>query len=159
MAYLNKSDQARAAKRHYQANSELCKSRAKRHSKASALQVRTYLAEYLSTHACVDCGETDPVVLEFDHRDPKQKKLLLRNTGMVDTLWAPLNPKSPNVTSDASNAIDVKPTKSDWRYSLSRMITWRTGCGLNRHHECRWFKSSRAHAYRTLAHSKRLVQM
>ena len=26
-----------------------------------------YLVEYFATHVCVDCGEPDPVILEFDH--------------------------------------------------------------------------------------------
>lgn len=34
---------------------------------------RKLMVEYLKTHPCVDCGEKDILVLEFDHRDPKDK--------------------------------------------------------------------------------------
>lgn len=34
---------------------------------------RKYLWEYLKNNSCVDCGETDPIVLEFDHLDRENK--------------------------------------------------------------------------------------
>ena len=34
---------------------------------------RQYVWDYLATHACVDCGETDPRLLEFDHVRGKKK--------------------------------------------------------------------------------------
>lgn len=36
-------------------------------------EARTYVIEYLRTHPCVDCGETDPLVLTFDHVRGKKR--------------------------------------------------------------------------------------
>src|SRR5881397_3911955 len=38
------------------------------------IALRKELDHYLRAHQCVDCGETDALVLEFDHRDGTDKR-------------------------------------------------------------------------------------
>ena len=46
----------------------------KERKKAARVVAREYVWDYLSTHPCIQCGESDPRVLEFHHRDSVQKE-------------------------------------------------------------------------------------
>jgi len=58
---------------HYARNVSTYVSRAKARAAIERPGNRAFVLEYLSTHPCVDCGESDPIVLEFDHREPAAK--------------------------------------------------------------------------------------
>lgn len=72
---------------HYLANKADYVRRAVTQVRARREQNRREVLRYLATRGCVDCGRSDPVVLEFDHRDPREK---LMNIGdmIVSKRWA-----------------------------------------------------------------------
>lgn len=70
---------------HYLKNTESYKQHA---NNQRPLITRTFYSRiwsYLASHHCVDCGESDPIVLEFDHRDDVIK--VANISGMVCLRW------------------------------------------------------------------------
>jgi hypothetical protein len=56
---------------HYLANRQRYIEQARTRKETLRLERTQYLIEYFASHPCVDCGEQDPVVLEFDHLEDK----------------------------------------------------------------------------------------
>ncbi len=80
----------RSIKSHYYRNKQYYLIKAKRRNDFIKQTGYTFLKNYLLEHACVDCGETDILVLEFDHRSRDNKSgdvsRMLRVTGSVEKL-------------------------------------------------------------------------
>jgi hypothetical protein len=58
---------------HYARNREKYLAKAHRSRRRASTRNDGRILSYLLTHPCVDCGETDPLVLDFDHREPWRK--------------------------------------------------------------------------------------
>src|SRR5919204_997498 len=61
------------SREHYKRNPGPYKTRAHTKRDRNRRSQRDRVIQYLLSHACIDCGETNPILLEFDHREPAAK--------------------------------------------------------------------------------------
>lgn len=59
---------------HYRRNRAYYVAKAQERNARTRDVVRRWLLDYLQRSSCLDCGTTDVRVLEFDHRDPSEKR-------------------------------------------------------------------------------------
>ena len=69
--YQCKSCSRLYVKQHYENNKAYYLSKARKRNNKIREEIKRHTWNYLKTHPCVDCGEKDPVVLEFDHISDK----------------------------------------------------------------------------------------
>lgn len=60
---------------HYLANKEAYVRKARAFNVARINATVEQVLDYLAIHPCVDCAESDPVVLQFDHRGRKNQTI------------------------------------------------------------------------------------
>jgi len=67
MPYKDPKDQKEAVRRHYLKNKEEIKARSFKRNKVQRVRNREFVKSIKEISECIDCGENNPLVLDFDH--------------------------------------------------------------------------------------------
>lgn len=74
-------------KQYYEDNKEMVITKVRKRKAGIRIELDMELRTYLSSHPCVDCGISDPRILEFDHRDRETKAFTIGRKINSDWTW------------------------------------------------------------------------
>jgi len=107
------------SREHYRKN----KSKYKHNKKQHIEKTRVFLRRFLANNPCVDCGESDSVVLQLDHMENKTDHV---STGVGSQGWsiAKLEEELTRCVVRCANCHQRKTAKEQGWYFLSKEFTF-----------------------------------
>ncbi len=104
-------------RQHYERNKQYYSLKAKKSRAKNRQSNFDYIRRYLETHPCVDCGEKDILVLEFDHKSANAKS---GNIGDLVKLHATVTKLSEEISK-----CEVRCANCHRRKTLKETNSWR----------------------------------
>lgn len=113
---------------YYRTNAKVLRAKKSYNTKVRWGVLRRKLWQYFAEHPCVDCGETDPVVLEFDHREDEVKRFNIadRMGAQRLTSWANIQAEIAKCDVRCANCHRRKTAQQQHWYTYVDGV-WRSG--------------------------------
>lgn len=90
----------------------------KKKHKSHNTEGRTYIFNYLKKHPCIECGETDVLMLEFDHRHSKKFDISNGVLKKVPLHILKAEVKKCDVRCSNHHSRKTHEEKNSWRYQM-----------------------------------------
>lgn len=109
----------------YERNKEQHKANAHKNKERTMAENQRKVFEYLLEHPCVTCGQTNPVVLDFDHDEPKTKREAVSVLVCQGFSWETVEAEIKKCTVRCKNCHAYKTAKEQ---KHARFILWKNWC-------------------------------
>jgi len=106
-------------RKHYELNKPKYLAKARKNAKSARLRLQEKMFDYLLSHPCIDCGEADPVVLEFDHRNKEEKSFAVCRKMYTGASWELLLSEIDKCDVRCSNCHKRRHAKEDGHYKYT----------------------------------------
>jgi len=106
----------RRSKEYYSENSEHHKKVIRIRSQRTIRENRDKLIQYLMNQKCVDCGETNIIVLDFDHKDDVNKVANISNLIHSGCNWKKINSEIEKCDIRCANCHRIRTSKQQGWY-------------------------------------------